>query len=90
MVNRHSIEERRALSALLNPDSPEQKSFSLYVLSELRLARKRALLLVNEIEVIGVALKGGIVDPDTALEMLADANCLDFLLPTEPEKCQRS
>lgn len=50
-----------------------------FVLAELRAARHRARLYVAEIETIGVALKGGMIDAETAVEWLADANALEFL-----------
>jgi hypothetical protein len=64
---------------------PDAKKYREYVLAELRCARRRAQLLVLEIETIGIALNGNIVGPDGALEWLAEANALDFLMPTEPE-----
>ena len=58
--------------------------YRAYVLSELRLAHKRAQLLVAEIETIGVAVKGYLIGPDSGLAWLATAGALDFLQPTAP------
>jgi hypothetical protein len=53
--------------------------YQLYIMAELRLARKRARLLINEIDSIGMALKGRLIDGDTAVIWLAEANGLRFL-----------
>ena len=58
--------------------------FKDYILSELRCARMRAKLLIMEIDTIGIAVRRGIMDPESALEALAEANALDFLRPTPP------
>jgi len=64
----------------------EEQQYLFYVLAELRCARIRALMLMKEIEVIGVALKGNMITPEVAMEWLSDANALDFLLPAAPIK----
>jgi hypothetical protein len=64
---------------------PDVVAYREYVLAEIRLALQRAKMLVKEIEHIGVTLGKGIIDPDMAVEWLAEANALDFLIPTEPE-----
>jgi len=71
-------------AAMMKGVHPDEVQYRAYVLAELRCARTRALLLIKEIETIGVALRGGMIDGDVALTWLADANALDFLLPTEP------
>jgi hypothetical protein len=58
----------------INPEDNRE-----YLLADLRLAHKRAELLVRDIQRIGIALKGGVIDCETALEWLWEANCLDFL-----------
>ena len=62
-------------------DPPEYRA---YVLAELRLALKRAQLLAAEIETIGIAVKGHLIDPDSGLAWLASAGALDFVKPTAP------
>jgi hypothetical protein len=47
-----------------------ESSYRRYVLGQLRMARVRAKLLINEIDTIGKALRGGLVDPDVALTWL--------------------
>ena len=61
-----------------------------YVLAELRAAHTRARLYVNEIETIGVALRGGFVTTDIAVQMLWEANTLDFLLPCPPTAAEET
>ena len=72
-------------SAMVIGTHPDAKKYREYVLAELRCARRRAQLLVLEIETIGIALNGSLIEPDGAIEWLAAANALDFLQPTEPE-----
>jgi len=56
-------------------------SFTSFVLSHLRVAFVRSRLLSNEIATIGTALRGGHIDPESALAMLLDSG-LDWV--TEP------
>jgi hypothetical protein len=72
-------------AAMVDGTHPDVQKYREYVLAELRCARRRAQLLVVEIETIGVALRGDFIDPDGAIEWLRDANALDFLQPAEPE-----
>jgi hypothetical protein len=65
---------------MVRGDHPGEIAYREYVLAELRAARTRALLVVNEIETIGIALRGGIVDADSAVEWMAGARALGFLL----------
>jgi hypothetical protein len=51
-----------------------------FLLSHLRAARTRAQLAVCEIDSIGVALKGNLIDVDEALAWAADVDALRFLL----------
>lgn len=46
----------------------DQVGFRDYVIAELRCARIRAQLILNEIEVIGKALTGNVIGPEFALE----------------------
>ena len=72
-------------AAMVTGTHPDAKAYREYVLAELRCTHRRAQLLVLEIETIGVALRGDIITPDGAMEWLAGANALDFLIPAEPE-----
>jgi hypothetical protein len=47
-----------------------------YLIAELRCAVLRARLMQADIEAVGMALKAGLVDPEQALELLHDCNCL--------------
>ena len=62
----------------------EHENYKQYVLAELRIARKRAALLVEEIDHIGKYLGLNVIDCSTALAWLSDAKALEFLRPTEP------
>jgi hypothetical protein len=55
-----------------------------YLLQELRCAALRARLAAADIEAIGIALKGGLVTPDHALELLSDCDVLVYIEPTAP------
>jgi len=54
-----------------------------YLLAELRWASLRARLWQADIEAVGMALKAGLVDPEQALELLADCDCLQFVSPED-------
>jgi hypothetical protein len=56
---------------------------SAYLLAELRCASLRARLRQADIDAVGMALKAGLVEPEQALELLADCNCLQFISPKE-------
>ena len=47
-----------------------------YLLAELRCAACRARLWQADIEAVGIALKGGMITPDQALELLHDCDAL--------------
>jgi hypothetical protein len=55
-------------------------SFADYLLLNLRCAGLRARLLTNEIQAMGVALKGGLVGPDDVLEHLAEVGALRLVI----------
>ena len=80
-----TAEERRDFTKLVNGTHADVQKFREYVLAELRCARKRAQLLICEIETIGIALSAGMVDSETALALMHEANALDFIMPAEPE-----
>jgi hypothetical protein len=54
-----------------------------YLLAELRCAALRARLWQHDIEAVGLALKGGLIEPEQALELLQDCDAL-HLVGTEP------
>jgi hypothetical protein len=56
---------------------------SAYLLAELRCASLRARLRQADIDAVGMALKAGLVEPEQALELLPDCNCLQFISPKE-------
>ena len=60
------------------------RTFSEYLLAELRCAALRARLLQADVEAVGLALKGGLISPDQALELLADVDALR-IIGTPPE-----
>lgn len=69
----------------LNAFRRDAETYRKYVLAELRLAHKRAVLLREEIEHIGKTLADNLIDCDTALAWLADAKALEFLRPIAPD-----
>jgi hypothetical protein len=52
-----------------------------YLLAELRCASLRAQLWQADINAVGLALKAGFVEPEQALELLADCDCLQLISP---------
>ena len=62
-------------------DTPEQKEF---LLSALRVASLRAKLFETEINSIGVALKGGIIDCYGAVEWMKEIGALSLMKYMEP------
>jgi hypothetical protein len=54
-----------------------------YLLAELRCAALRARLAACDIDAIGIALRAGMIDAETALKWLHDSNVLSYLQPTE-------
>jgi hypothetical protein len=59
--------------------------FTTYLLAELRCASLRARILQADIEAIGIALKGGLISPDQAIELIADVDALR-LVGTPPAR----
>lgn len=51
-------------------------NFQDYIIAELRCAALRTRLLQADIDAVGIALKGGLVTPDQALELLHDVDAL--------------
>jgi hypothetical protein len=58
-------------------------SRSEYLLAELRCASLRARLLQADIDAVGLALKGGLITADQALDLLHDCDVL-WLVGTHP------
>ena len=50
-----------------------------YLLAELRCASLRARLWQADLDAVGQALKAGLVEPEQALEILADCDCLQLV-----------
>jgi hypothetical protein len=57
-----------------------------FLLEALRIARKQFQIAINIIDTIGVGLKGGLIDPDIALEWLRDEAMLDCVDLEPPEQ----
>jgi hypothetical protein len=56
-----------------------------YLLAELRCASLRARLWQTDIDAVGLALKAGLIEPEQALELLADCDCLQLISPMKAE-----
>lgn len=52
-----------------------------YLLAELRCAAMRARVMAGDIDAVGLALEAGLVEPEQALELLADCECLHLVAP---------
>jgi hypothetical protein len=63
----------------------DEEQYRQYVIAQLRLVHMRVRLTLNEIEMIGKALKGKLIEPDAAVEWLQHIGALDYLLPVEDE-----
>jgi hypothetical protein len=55
-----------------------------YLLAELRCAALRARLAACDIDAIGIALRAGMIDTDTAVQWLHGCAALDYVVPTPP------
>ena len=66
-------------SASLTATDRAQLERTNYLLKELRCASLRARLLQSDIDAIGLALKGGLISPDQAVEHLHDVDVLRLL-----------
>lgn len=60
------------------------RDFTDYLLAELHCAALRARILQADIEAVGLALKGGLISPDQALDLLHDVDALR-IVGTPPE-----
>ena len=56
-----------------------EKDKAGYLLAELRCAALRARLVACEIDAIGIALRGGLIDPETAVAWLHDCGVLHYV-----------
>jgi hypothetical protein len=54
-----------------------------YLLARLRCASLRARLWQADIDAVGMALKAGLVEPEQALELLHECDCLQLISPNE-------
>jgi len=50
-----------------------------YLMAELRCASLRARLWQADIDAVGMALKAGLVEPEQALELLHECDCLQLI-----------
>jgi hypothetical protein len=57
-----------------------------YLLAEFRAAVLRARLLQADIDAVGLALKGGLISPDQAVEHLSDCGLLHLLGPRKEQE----
>jgi hypothetical protein len=55
-----------------------------YLLGELRCASLRARLAHADIDAVGLALRGGLISCEEAIELLADCEALGFIEPRRP------
>ncbi len=55
-------------------------SFDALVLGYLRHARIRLRLALNHVDAAGIALRGGLIDGEGALGLIAEAGLLDFVV----------
>jgi hypothetical protein len=59
-----------------------------YLLAELRCASVRARLWQADIDAVGMALKAGLVEPEQALELLRECDCLQLISPKKIHETQ--
>ena len=67
-----------------------QDDYRNYLLAELRCAVLRAKLLENDLVAIGLALKGGLIDADSAVEHLWECDALRLIAPSSSPTLQSS
>jgi hypothetical protein len=71
------------MNAVATKRVPPHQSKTEYLLSELRCAALRARLWQADIDTIGLALKGGFISPDQAIEHLSNCGVLHLLGSSE-------
>jgi hypothetical protein len=59
--------------------SSNQPNRTEYLLQEMRCASLRARLMAADLDAVGLALKGALVTPDQAVELLADCDVLHLV-----------
>jgi hypothetical protein len=59
--------------------SSNQPNRTEYLLAEIRCAVVRAKLVAADLTAVGLALKGALVTPDQAVELLADVDVLHLV-----------
>lgn len=57
-----------------------------YLLAELRCAALHARLWQADIEAVGLALKGQLISPEQAIELLSDCDALHLVAPPPEER----
>lgn len=62
--------------------SAELSSYTEYLIAEIRCAIVRAKVLQNDLTAIGIALRGGFISADSAVEHLADCGALRLVAPS--------
>jgi hypothetical protein len=62
------------------------QGYTEYVLAELRCAALRTRLAQADIDALGIALRGGHITAEQAIEILGDCDCLQYVQPTPPSK----
>jgi hypothetical protein len=60
----------------------DNDSYAAFVLAQLECAGLRARLLVADIDSAAVALRGGFIDPDTAMEWMGEIGGLGVMSAT--------
>jgi len=65
---------------------PVERDKREYLLAELRAATLRARLWQADIDVVGLALKAGLISPDQAVEHLSDCGLLRLLALREEQE----
>jgi hypothetical protein len=59
-----------------------------YLLQELRCAALRARIVAHDIDAIGLALKGGLITPDQAVNLLDDCDAIRLVMPGPPNSAE--
>jgi hypothetical protein len=67
--------------------APSINSRREYLLAELRCAALRARLWQADVEAVGLALRGGLIEPEEVLELLHDCDVLCLVGP--PHEAQQ-
>jgi hypothetical protein len=62
----------------MSETAPTPSDFRDYLLAEIRCAALRARLAALDIDAAGVALRGGMITPEVALEWVNEAGAIDY------------